>query len=104
MSTSFSPAWSEQLRQARKLRIATDLIDRAAPAGPAKENILIRLRRLAADLERLDTEAVCRRCARSFVFSAAWFQLHGFETPRRCDTCRRERRHERRWSGTKASC
>lgn len=93
--SSFPAAWSERLRHARRLRVATDLIDRAAPAGPQKADILVRLGRLVADLERLDTEGVCRRCGRTFVYSAAWFHLHGFTMPRHCDTCRRERRHER---------
>lgn len=97
--SSFPAAWSEQLRHARKLRVATDLIDRAAPAGPEKADILIRLGRLVADLERLDTTAVCRRCARAFTYSAAWFYLHGFDMPRHCDACRRSRRHERRRAG-----
>ena len=99
MSSSFPAAWSEQLRYARKLRAASDLIDRWAPAGPEKTDILIRLGWLVANLERLDTDAVCRRCARAFVYSAAWFHLHGFEMPRHCDSCRRARRHERRRAG-----
>jgi hypothetical protein len=74
------------------------LIDRSAPVGPDQADILIRLVRLVADLERLDTEAVCRRCARIFVYSAAWFHLHGLAMPRHCDACRRVRRHERRRS------
>lgn len=93
------PAWSEQLRHARKLRVATDLIDRAAPTGPLKDDLLMRLGQLVAALERLDTEGVCRRCGRTFVYSAAWFHLHGFTMPRHCDRCRRERRHERRRAG-----
>lgn len=97
------PAWSEQLRHARRLRVATDLIDRAAPAGPRKADILIRLSRLVADLERLDTEGVCRRCARTFVYSAAWYWLHGFALPRHCTTCARSRRHERRRCGVKGN-
>lgn len=97
--SSLSAVWSEQLRHARRLRVATDLIDRAAPAGPAKADILMRLDRLVADLERLDTEAVCRRCGRTFTFSAAWFSLHGFDMPRHCTECRRARRAERRGAG-----
>lgn len=100
MSSSFPAAWSEQLRHARKLRGASALIDRWAPAGSAKTDVLIRLGRLVAEVERLDAEAVCRRCARTFIYSAAWFHLHGFTMPRHCDGCRRARRHERRRSGT----
>lgn len=96
---SFRAAWSEQLRQARRLRVAADLIDRAAPPGPAKADVLLRLGRLLADLERLDTEGSCRRCGRAFTFSAAWFHLHGFEMPRHCDGCRARRRRERRLAG-----
>ena len=96
MLSSFPAAWSEQLRYARKLRAASALIDRWAPAGSAKTDVLIRLGRLVADVERLDTEAVCRRCARTFVYTAAWFHLHGLAMPRHCDACRRARRHERR--------
>jgi hypothetical protein len=97
--SSFPAVWSEQLRHARKLRAASALIDGAAPAGPEKTDILTRLGRLVANLERLDTAGVCRRCARIFVYSAAWFHLHGFTMPRHCDACRRERRHERRRAG-----
>jgi hypothetical protein len=97
--SSLSAVWSEQLRQARRLRVAADLIDRAAPPGPAKADVLLRLGRLLADLERLDTEGTCRRCGRTFVYSAAWFHLHGFDAPRHCTECRRARRHERRWAG-----
>ena len=96
MLSPFPAAWSEQLRNARKLRAASALIDRWAPAGSAKTDILIRLGRLMADVERLDTEAVCRRCARTFVYSAAWFHLHGLAMPHHCDACRRARRYERR--------
>jgi hypothetical protein len=96
MSSSFPAAWSEQLRHARKLRAASELIGRSAPSGSDKTDVLIRLGRLVAELERLDTEAACRRCARTFVYSAAWFHLHGLAMPRHCDACRRARRHERR--------
>lgn len=99
MSSSFPAAWSETLARARRLRAAADLIDRTAPAGPERADILIRLARVVAELERLDTDAICRRCAQTFTFSAAWFRLHGFEMPRHCDTCRRTRRHERRQAG-----
>lgn len=99
MSSSFLAAWSEQLRQARRLRVAADLIDRAAPAGPVKADILKALGRLVSDLERLDTEGTCRRCGRAFTFSAACCRLHGFEMPRHCNACRRARRHERRRAG-----
>lgn len=101
--SSFPAAWSEQLRHARKLRVATDLIDRAAPAGPEKADILIRLGRMVADLERLDTEGVCRRCGRTFVYGAHWFWLHGFSAPRHCPTCSRRRRYERRRRGVKGN-
>ncbi len=99
MPSSFPAAWSATLARARRLRAAAALIDRAAPAGPERAEILIRLGRLVADIERLDTEGVCRRCARSFVYSAAWFHLHGFTMPRHCDGCRRARRHERSRAG-----
>ena len=100
---SFPAACSKQLRHARQLRAAAALIDRAAPAGPERTDILIRLRRLTADLERLDTEGICRRCARTFVYSAAWFHLHGFAAPRHCGSCRRARRYERRGAGVKGN-
>ena len=103
MSSSFPAAWSEQLRHAGKLRAASELIDRWAQAGSEKTDILIRLSRLVANLERLDTEAVCRRCARTFVYSAAWFRLHGFRMPRHCDACRHARRQERRRAGVKGN-
>lgn len=99
MSLSFPAAWSATLARARRLRAAAALIDRAAPASSERAEILIRLARLVADLERLDTEGVCRRCARTFMYSAAWFHLHGFTMPRHCDSCRRARRHERRRAG-----
>jgi hypothetical protein len=103
MSSSFPAAWSDTLARARRLRAAAALIDRSAPAGSERADILIRLARLVADLERLDTEAVCRRCARTFVYSAAWFRLHGFTMPRHCDACRHARRQERRRSGVKGN-
>jgi hypothetical protein len=101
MSSSFPVAWSETLARARRLRAAANLIDRAAPAGPERADLLIRLGRLVADLERLDTQGVCRRCARTFVYSAAWFHLHGLTMPRHCDACRRARRRERRHAGVR---
>jgi hypothetical protein len=97
--SSFPGAWSDTLARARRLRAAANLIDRAAPAGPERADILTRLGRLVADLERLDTASVCRRCARTFVYSAAWFHLNGLAMPRHCDACRRARRHERRRAG-----
>lgn len=99
MPSSFQAAWSDQLRHARKLRAASRLIDCSAPAGTEKSDILIRLGRLVAEVERLDTQAVCRRCARAFVYSAGWFHLHGLMMPRHCDACRRARQHERRAAG-----
>ena len=97
------PARSDTLACARRLRAAANFIDRAAPAGPERVDILARLGRLVADLERLDTEGICRRCARTFVYSAAWFHLHGLTMPRHCDACRRARRQERRRAGVRGN-
>jgi hypothetical protein len=101
--SSFPAAWSDMLARARRLRAAANLIDRAAPAGSERADLLIRIGRLVADLERLDTQGVCRRCARIFVYSAAWFHLHGLTMPRHCDGCRRARRWERRRAGVRTN-
>lgn len=97
-----TPQQQDELLKARRLRGAATQVERAAPAGEDRTTVLAILDRLATAIERLDTMGVCRRCGRTFIYSAAWFRLHGFTPPRHCDTCRAARRRERRRAGVRS--
>ena len=97
------PTPSEQsddvARAAKRLRAARDLVERHAPAGRDRDDVLLRLDRLAASLERREGIGTCRRCGGSFAFDPNWFSEQGLRHPRHCVPCRRDRRAERERAG-----
>jgi hypothetical protein len=81
-------------RYARKLRVARDLVERFAPQGPERDEVLFRLDRWVAALERRDGVGACRRCGETFTYDPYWITKQGLKPPRHCIPCRRIRCEE----------